>query len=106
MNQHKHFLALLAITIGFISIPELAHASRAISEFNSPFEMVVGTITGPVGRWVSIAAMAISGFTYLLKRESLDGGFKTLLSVVFGISFIAFAASIVDNGFTFTGATL
>ena len=104
MRQHSNLIALLAITIGCLSIPELAHASRSISEFNTPFEMVVGTITGPVGRWVSIAAMAISGFTYLLKRESLDGGFKTLLSVVFGISFIAFAASIVDNGFSFSGA--
>jgi type IV secretion system protein VirB2 len=89
-----------------VILPELAHASEAISDFNSPFEMVVGTITGPVGRWISIAAMGISGITYLLKKESLDGGFKMLLQVVFGICFIAFAASIVDNGFTFSGAII
>lgn len=85
-------------------VPDVVLASTTISEFNGPFEAVVGTITGPVGRWISIAAMALCGVMFIMKREELSGGFKMLLGVVFGICFIAFAASIVDNLFSFSGA--
>lgn len=106
MNRNNiKFLFLAAITVALI-LPDIAHASNAISDFNDPFEKVVGTITGPVGRWIAIFAMATSGGMLIWKREDPMGGFKMLLSVVFGISFIAFAANIVDSLFSFTGALI
>lgn len=97
--------ALLALVLLALAA-EPALASNAISEFNSPFESVVGTITGPIGRWIAIAAMGITGITYIMKRDEISGAFKMLLGVVFGICFIAFAASIVDSLFSFTGALI
>ena len=43
---------------------------------------------------------------FALNKDDISGGFKLLLSVVFGISFIAFAASIVNSVFSFTGAII
>lgn len=104
MNRSNIKYILLAAFAIAIIFPNLAQASNAISDFNDPFEKVVGTITGPVGRWIAIFAMATSGGMLIWKREDPMGGFKMLLSVVFGISFIAFAASIVDSLFSFSGA--
>ena len=39
-----------------------------------------------------------------MNKDDISGGFKLLLGVVFGISFIAFASSIVNSVFTFSGA--
>ena len=41
-----------------------------------------------------------------MNKDDISGGFKLLLSVVFGISFIAFAASIVNSVFSFSGAVI
>lgn len=98
-------VVLLGI-LALLLIPEIAAAANSITELESPFEQVVGTITGPVGRWVSIGAMALCGFAYIMKRNELTEGFKMLLGVVFGISFIALASSIVDGIFSFSGALL
>lgn len=102
----KNNLLLLLAIASLLLIPETVLASNSIDELSTPFERVVGTITGPVGRWVSIAAMGLSGFAYVMKKEELEGGFKILLRVVFGVSLICFAASIIDGMFSFTGAVL
>lgn len=86
--------------------PEIASAAGGISELEGPFEAVVGTLTGPLGRWISILAMALCGVTFILKRDDLTGGFKALLGVVFAISFISFATGIIDSMFDFSGALL
>jgi len=62
-----------------------------------------GAPEGAAGRWISIVAMALCGVIYIFNKDDLTGGFKLLLGVVFGISFTAFAASIVDNIFSFSG---
>lgn len=99
-------LALLGI-LGFcICFPEIAAASGGITEFSSPLEKVVDTITGPAGKWISIVAMALCGIVFIMNKDDISGGFKLLLSVVFGISFIAFAASIVNSVFAFSGAVV
>lgn len=99
--------ALLLLSLALLVImPDTVFASSSISELSSPIEKVVGTITGPVGRWIAIAAMAISGIAFVMKREEIEGAFKTLLKAVIGISFIALAASIIDSVFSFSGAIL
>ena len=99
-------LLLLAALVGLAMTPEVVMASGGISEFSGPLEKVVGTITGPAGKWISIVAMALCGVIFIINKDDISGGFKLLLSVVFGISFIAFAASIVNSVFSFSGAVI
>lgn len=96
-------LLLLAL---IIFIPETSFASGGITEFSGPLEKVVGTITGPAGKWISIIAMALCGIVFIMNKDDVSGGFKLLLGVVFGISFIAFATSIVESVFSFSGAII
>lgn len=98
------FLGLVALCL--MAFPEFAAASGGITEFSSPLEQVVNTITGPAGKWIAIVAMALCGVIFIMNKDDISGGFKLLLSVVFGISFIAFAASIVNSVFSFSGAVI
>jgi type IV secretion system protein VirB2 len=99
-------LALLSLTALCLAFPQLAAASGGITEFSSPLEQVVNTVTGPAGKWISIVAMALCGVVFIMNKDDISGGFKLLLSVVFGISFIAFATSIVNSVFSFSGAVI
>lgn len=102
MHHKAFFFILLVFFLGVC--PDLALASGGITEFSSPLEKVVNTITGPAGKYIGIVGMAICGIIMITNKEDITGGFKLLLSVVFGISFIAFAGSIVNSIFSFTGA--
>ncbi|MDR1397158.1 MAG: TrbC/VirB2 family protein [Desulfarculales bacterium] len=102
----KKFSLLFLFLFGFLIMPELSAASGGIGEFSGPLEKVVGTITGPAGRLIAIVSMGICGLVYIFNKDDLSGGFKLLLGVVFGISFIAFAGSIVDTVFSFSGAVI
>lgn len=97
------FIVFAAAAMDF---PEMALASGGITEFSSPLEKVVNTVTGPAGKYISIVAMAICGIIFIMNKDDISGGFKLLLSVVFGISFIAFAGSMVNSIFSFSGAVL
>jgi len=100
-------LAGLAALVLLTMIPEAALASGGISEFAGPFETVMNTITGPWGRIVSIAGMAICGVVFIFNRQDMGEGFKMMLQVVSGICFICFAATMVDALFgSFSGAVL
>lgn len=99
-------LFILAVLFSLCLLPEAAFASGGISELTGPVEKVVGTITGPVGRGIAVFGMALCGIIFIVKRDDLTGGFQLLLGVVFGISFIAFAASMVDTIFSFSGAVI
>lgn len=103
--MRREFYVLLAVLVVLATCPD-AFASGGISQFSSPLEKVVQTITGSAGKWISITAMAICGAVYIFNKEDISGGFKMLLSVVFGISFIAFATNIVESVFSFSGALL
>lgn len=48
--------------------PDLALASGGISEFTGPLEKVVNTLTGPAGKFLSIAAFGITFIIYLFIR--------------------------------------
>ncbi len=98
-------ICFLALAFSMIFTPE-AFASGGITEFSSPLEKVVNTITGDAGKWISITAMGICGMIFIMNKDDISGGFKLLLGVVFGISFIAFASNIVTSVFTFSGAVI
>lgn len=103
--RKKDVCVVLAVAVVLATCSD-ALASGGISEFSSPLEKVVQTITGSAGKWISITAMAICGAVYIFNKEDISGGFKLLLSVVFGISFIAFATNIVESVFSFSGAII
>ncbi|OLN27295.1 Conjugative transfer protein TrbC [Desulfovibrio sp. DV] len=103
--RKKDVCVVLAVAVVLATCSN-ALASGGISEFSSPLEKVVQTITGSAGKWISITAMAICGAVYIFNKEDISGGFKLLLSVVFGISFIAFATNIVESVFSFSGAII
>lgn len=96
------FLLLAALTV--LLVPDCACASGGISEFSSPLEKVVNTVTGTAGKLISIAALAIAGIMYLYNRDDISGGFKLLLQVIMGISIVCFAGSVVNSVFSFSGA--
>lgn len=98
--------ALLLVAGLLVVSPELAHASGGISEFTGPLEKVVNTITGPAGKFISIAAFGITFIIYLFNREDISGSFKLLLQVIMGIAGLAFAGSIVNSVFSFSGAVI
>ena len=105
-SKKSRFILFALAALSLLAFPELAAASGGITEFSSPLEQVVNTITGPAGKWISIVAMALCGVIFIMNKDDISGGFKLLLSVVFGISFIAFAASIVNSVFSFSGAVI
>ena len=102
LHHCKRIMGPLAASV---LLPATAFAG-GITDFSSPLEQVVNTITGPAGKWISIVAMALCGIVYIFNKDDLSGGFKLLLQVVFGISFICFASSIVNTVFSFSGAVL
>ena len=72
MRLHKlplgksFILGLLACLFVF---PDLAAASGGITEFSSPLESVVNTITGPAGKWIAIVAMALCGVIFIMNNH-------------------------------------
>lgn len=57
-------------------------------------------------KFISIAAFGITFIIYLFNREDISGSFKLILQVVMGISGLAFAGSIVNSVFSFSGAVI
>jgi len=58
-------LALVCLSI----FPDLAAASGGITEFSSPLEQVVNTVTGPAGKWIAIVAMALCGVIFIMNND-------------------------------------
>ncbi|MDR2821036.1 MAG: TrbC/VirB2 family protein [Desulfovibrio sp.] len=94
----------LVFALGALLLPDTAFASGGITEFSGPLEQVMNTITGPVGKAVSIIGMALCGLILIFARSELSEGVKMLVGVVFAICFISGAANIVNFLFPFSGA--
>ena len=65
-TSFRLFLGLAACLLAF---PDIAAASGGITEFSSPLESVVNTITGPAGKWISIVAMALCGVIFIMNKN-------------------------------------
>ena len=66
-NSRLFFVALSAFCL--LVLPDIAAASGGITEFSSPLEKVVNTITGPAGKWISIVAMALCGVIFIMNKN-------------------------------------
>jgi type IV secretion system protein VirB2 len=109
MNPKKIIKILFSFSpfllIFSLLFPELAFAS-GIGDFSGPVDKVMETVTGPVGKSVSIVGMCLCGYYFITNKEDISGGVKALLGIVFGICFIALASPIVNSLFSFSGAVL
>jgi type IV secretion system protein VirB2 len=94
----------LVFALGALLLPDTAFASGGITEFSGPLEQVMNTITGPVGKAISIIGMAVCGLMLIFGRQEMSDGVKTLVGVVFAICFVSGAANIVNFLFPFSGA--
>jgi type IV secretory pathway VirB2 component (pilin) len=65
----KSKLAFLGLAACLLVFPDFALASGGITEFSSPLEQVVNTITGPAGKWISIVAMALCGVIFIMNKN-------------------------------------
>ncbi len=105
--MYKRFFAFAALAVlGVLCLPELALASGGIGEFSAPLEKVMNTLTGTGGKLLSTVAFALCGLFYIFNKDDITGAFKLMAQVVLGISFIAFAGSIVGSVFSFSGAMI
>ena len=68
-KSHFAFFALAALCL--LAFPEFAAASGGITEFSSPLEQVVNTITGPAGKWIAIVAMALCGVIFIMNKNDI-----------------------------------
>ena len=84
-------LGLLACLFAF---PDCAFASGGITEFSSPLEQVVNTITGPAGKWISIVAMALCGVIFIMNNDENN----TFLSSI--KSYFIFDNQIINRKFS------
>ena len=57
----KPVLRYLSLVALVLALPELAQASGGISEFSSPLEKVVQTVTGPAGSGSRLSRAAHNG---------------------------------------------
>lgn len=78
--------------------------AASIGEFSGPIDKVMNTITGPLGKSVSIIAIAIGGITFWLKGADLGEGLKTFLGLIVAIAMIALASPIIDSVFQFSSS--
>lgn len=62
-------LAAFGFLAFYLCFPDIAAASGGITEFSSPLERVVNTITGPAGKWISIVAMALCGIIFIMNKN-------------------------------------
>jgi type IV secretory pathway VirB2 component (pilin) len=70
--QNKGKLSILGLLACLFAFPDFALASGGISEFSSPLEQVVNTITGPAGKWISIVAMALCGVIFIMNNDEYN----------------------------------
>lgn len=103
--MHKMIIGILSM-LAMICLAEPALASGGISEFTGPIEKVVNTLTGPAGKFLSIAAFGIIFLYYMFNRDDISGAFKVLVQVILGITGLAFAGSIISSVFSFSGAVI
>ena len=68
LNGKTVVLGLMALGCLF-AFPHLAAASGGITEFSSPLEQVVNTVTGPAGKWIAIVAMALCGVIFIMNND-------------------------------------
>ncbi len=103
----RSFPCLAALLfLGVLFLPEFAYAG-GITEFAGPLEQVVNTLSGPVGKIICVLMLILCAVGYWFTRgEELSGIVKVLFGVVFIMTIIAFAPTIVNRLFSFSGAML
>jgi len=101
--MNKSTFALLAL---FLLVSPLAFgASNTGLPWETPLQTVGTSMTGPVAGFISLIAIVLCGITAAIGQD-LSGFVKGLIGVVFVISVILGAASIIRILFGSTGAVI
>lgn len=95
------------VALAFSMIPETLLASSGdIGEFTSAFEKIKDLVIGKFGQIISTLAIACLGIYFMYARQEMSEGFKIMISVALGISFVVFAANLVNSLFNWSGAVI
>ena len=105
VSKVKMYLPLLISLAMIFLLSDLALADT-ISEFESPMERVMNTLTGPWAKAVAIVMFVTAAFILWFRKEELDGFAKGLCVVVMIIATLAFAPAIVGSMFSFSSGAL
>lgn len=101
-------LIIIAFLMAVSMIPDtvMAASSGDIGEFTSAFEKIVDLVIGKFGQIISTLAVACLGIYFMYARQEMSEGFKIMISVALGISFVVFAANLVNSLFNWSGAVI
>lgn len=101
--MNKSSLALFALILLTSSIA--IGATTTGLPWETPLQTVGSSLTGPVAGFISLIAIVLCGITAAIGQD-LSGFVKGLIAVVFVISVILGAASIIRILFGSTGAVI
>ncbi len=101
MKHANMTLILLMLVISPIALG----ATTTGLPWESPLQTVTNSLTGPVAGFISLIAIAVCGITAAIGQD-LSGFVKTLLGIVFIISVVLGAASLIRILFGSTGAVI
>ena len=106
MKINRIALILLVFCI-LVLVADSALASTGAQgfEYEDALEKFASSITGPVAFWVSILAMAASGFGIVFGGE-LTGWIKIACGIICMVGFIVFSANIFQGLFGVSGALI
>jgi len=99
----KTIFSLLAITL-LVSTVSFGASTTGLP-WESPLQTLGSSLTGPVAGFISLIAIVICGITAAIGQD-LSGFIKGLIGVVFVISVILGAASLIRILFGSTGAVI
>ncbi len=101
--MNKSTFGLLALIL-FASSVSFGAATTGLP-WETPLQTVGSSLTGPVAGFISLIAIVLCGITAAIGQD-LSGFVKGLIAVVFVISVILGAASIIRILFGSTGAVI
>lgn len=107
--MRRNFALIFPLALLFLGLaaPDAFATGATIDELAGPVEKVVNTLRGPLGKLFSLFMLIGCALGYYWSRgEELSGFLKQLISTVFIITIIAFAAQVLDFLFSFSGAVL
>ena len=106
MKINRTALILLVFCL-LVLVADSALASTGAQgfEYEDALEKFASSITGPVAFWVSIIAMAASGFGIVFGGE-LTGWIKIACGIICMVGFIVFSVNIFQGLFGVSGALI
>lgn len=105
-KRHAPTIALAALALGAVILPEIAQAGSAQGmPWEAPLDKLKNSLTGPVALGVSIISIVVTGAGLIWGGEMNDFVRKAIMAL-FAISITVGATSFVNVFFGANGATI